>query len=129
MAIELSAELRAKLVKILENVARDINLHSLAIISKDGRNIAFWSAQTKVDPDLMSAISAAMLSMGEQTVNKLEEGQLWEVIVRGSKGFTVMTKAGEALLLIGAGTQLPNLGLVIRLLREAGRTISDIIST
>ena len=128
MVIELPAELKAKLVKILENVARDINLHSLAIISKDGRNIAFWSAQSDVDPDLMSAISAAMLSMGEQTVNRLREGQLWEVIVHGSQGFTVMTKAGESLLLIGAGTQLPNLGLVVRLLREAGRTISDILS-
>ncbi|MCD6484744.1 MAG: roadblock/LC7 domain-containing protein [Candidatus Odinarchaeota archaeon] len=129
MLIDLTPELQKKLKTILAKVAEDIGLDALAIFTRDGRNLAYWAKQEKVDPDLLSATTAAMLNIGEQTIQKLEKGELWEVIVKGSRGYVIMTRAGRSLLLTGEGVQEGNLNLVIKLLREAGRSIAAILAT
>ena len=129
MLIDLTPELQKKLKTILAKVAEDIGLDALAIFTRDGRNLAYWAKQEKVDPDLLSATTAAMLNIGEQTIQKLEKGELWEVIVKGSRGYVIMTRAGQSLLLTGEGVQEGNLNLVIKLLREAGRSIAAILAT
>jgi len=129
MLIDLTPELQQKLKTILAKVAEDIGLDALAIFTRDGRNLAYWAKQEKVDPDLLSATTAAMLNIGEQTIQKLEKGDLWEVIVKGSRGYVIMTRAGRSLLLTGEGVQEGNLNLVIKLLREAGRSIATILAT
>ena len=121
----LSADLIQELTIILERVARDINLEALAVITKTGRKVAFWSAHQRVDPDLLAALSAAMCSMGDETVAKLKEGELFEVIVRGSKGYAITTSAGPKLALIGASYEPENLGLIVRIMREAAKKIAD----
>ena len=129
MLVNLTPELQQKLKTILSKVAKDIGLDALAIFTRDGRNLAYWAKQEKVDPDLLSATTAAMLNIGEQTIQKLEKGELWEVIVKGSRGYVIMTRAGRSLLLTGEGIQEGNLNLVIKLLREAGRSIATILAT
>ena len=129
MLIDLTPELQKKLKTILAKVAEDIGLDALAIFTRDGRNLAYWAKQEKVEPDLLSATTAAMLNIGEQTIQKLEKGELWEVIVKGSRGYVIMTRAGQSLLLTGEGVQEGNLNLVIKLLREAGRSIAAILAT
>ena len=110
--------------KLLEKISYDIDLEAIALISREGRRVAFF-ARKEVDPDLLSALSAAMLSMGEMSVQKMDQGPLWEVIVRGSGGYTILTSAGPRLLLIGAGSEESNLGLVIRILREYAKKIEE----
>ncbi|WXG45623.1 MAG: roadblock/LC7 domain-containing protein [Candidatus Atabeyarchaeum deiterrae] len=110
--------------KLLEKISNDIDLEAIALISREGRRVAFF-ARREVDPDLLSALSAALLSMGEMSVQKMEQGSLWEVIVRGAGGYTILTSAGPRLLLIGAGSEEANLGLVIRILREYAKKIEE----
>ncbi|MHA2406958.1 MAG: roadblock/LC7 domain-containing protein, partial [Candidatus Ranarchaeia archaeon] len=76
-----------QLTNILERVAKDINLEALSVITQTGRKIAFYASKQNVDPDLLAALSAAMANMGNETVSKLDQGDLYEVIVRGSKGY------------------------------------------
>lgn len=112
--------------KLLEKISNDIDLEAIALISREGRRVAFY-ARKEVDPDLLSALSAAMLSMGEMSVQKMDQAPLWEVIVRGSGGYTILTSAGPRLLLIGAGSEEANLGLVIRILREYAKKIEEVL--
>jgi predicted regulator of Ras-like GTPase activity (Roadblock/LC7/MglB family) len=112
--------------KLLEKISYDIDLEAIALISREGRRVAFF-ARKEVDPDLLSALSAAMLSMGEMSVQKMDQAPLWEVIVRGSGGYTILTSAGPRLLLIGAGSEEANLGLVIRILREYAKKIEEVL--
>jgi predicted regulator of Ras-like GTPase activity (Roadblock/LC7/MglB family) len=119
-----SDELVSELTAILERVARDINLEALAVITRTGRKIAFWSAHQKVDPDILAALSAAMVSMGDETVEKLDSGELFEVIVRGKRGYAITTRAGSKLALIGASYEAENLGLIVRIMRDAAAKIS-----
>nr|MDO8099895.1 roadblock/LC7 domain-containing protein [Candidatus Njordarchaeota archaeon] len=112
--------------KLLEKISYDIDLEAIALISKEGRRVAFF-ARRDVDPDLLSALSAALLSMGEMSVQKMDQAPLWEVIVRGAGGYTILTSAGPRLLLIGAGSEEANLGLVIRILREYAKKIEEVL--
>ena len=129
MVIEIDSKLRKRLESILEKVARDIDLEALAIFTREGRNVAFWSSERNVDPDLLSATSAALLAIGDQTIKKLDKGEIWEVIVRGSRGYAVMTKAGNELLLIGVGIHIVNLSMIVKILREAARKLGEILSS
>ncbi|MHA1838729.1 MAG: roadblock/LC7 domain-containing protein [Candidatus Ranarchaeia archaeon] len=119
-----SDDLVDELTAILERVARDINLEALAVITRTGRKIAFWSAHHKVDPDILAALSAAMVSMGDETCDKLESGDLYEVIVRGRRGYAITTSAGPKLALIGASYEGENLGLIVRIMRDAAAKIA-----
>jgi predicted regulator of Ras-like GTPase activity (Roadblock/LC7/MglB family) len=65
--------------------------------------------------------------MGEMSVQKMEQSPLLEVIVRGAGGYTILTSAGPRLLLIGAGSEESNLGLVIRILREYAKKIEEVL--
>jgi predicted regulator of Ras-like GTPase activity (Roadblock/LC7/MglB family) len=115
-----------RLGKLLEKISYDIDLEAIALISREGRRVAFF-ARKQVDPDLLSALSAALLSMGEMSVQKMDQAPLWEVIVRGAGGYTILTSAGPRLLLIGAGSEEANLGLVIRILREYAKKIEEVL--
>ncbi|MHA1859690.1 MAG: roadblock/LC7 domain-containing protein [Candidatus Asgardarchaeia archaeon] len=126
MSFKIDKETREKLISLLENVANDIKLDAIAIVTRNGENIASWASKD-VDPDLLSAISAAILALGVQTTEKLDKGELWDVLVRGSRGYVVMAKAGEELLLIGSGKFYSNLGLVMGILRGAAKNIGDIL--
>lgn len=119
-------KIEERIGKLLEQISDDIDLEAIALISREGRRVAFF-ARKQVDPDLLSALSAAMLSMGEMSVQKMDQAPLWEVIVRGSGGYTILTSAGPRLFLIGAGSEEANLGLVIRILREYAQKIEEVL--
>ncbi|MHA1917438.1 MAG: roadblock/LC7 domain-containing protein [Candidatus Ranarchaeia archaeon] len=123
-----SEKLVLQLTNILERVAKDINLESLAVITQTGRKIAFYSKNQELDPDLLAALSAAMANMGNETVEKLNQGTLFEVIVRGSKGYAITTSAGPKLALIGASLKLEDLGMIVNIMRDAATKIGNAIS-
>ena len=76
--------------------------------------------------DLLAAISAAILSTGEQAVSMNEHGEMLEVIIRGEKGFTILTNAGEYII-IGSSLELNSMGLTIRVLRKYAVKIQQVI--
>ncbi|MHA1650004.1 MAG: roadblock/LC7 domain-containing protein, partial [Candidatus Helarchaeota archaeon] len=93
---------------------------------REGRRIAYYST-TDVDPDLMSAVTAAILNAAEMAVMQMRQGELWEILVRGSQGFTITSCAGTSFLMVGAGTQATDLGRVVSVLRDYSRMIAQIL--
>ena len=119
-------ELQKKMFQILREIGEYTDLEALAVVNREGRKLSFF-AKKGADPDLLSAISAAILSTGEQAVSINEHGELLEVLVRGEKGFTILTNAGEYIL-IGSSLELNSMGLTIRVLRKYADKVEEIIA-
>jgi predicted regulator of Ras-like GTPase activity (Roadblock/LC7/MglB family) len=119
-------EIETKITGILQRVATEVNLYTLALITREGRRIAYWSS-TQVDPDLMSAVTAAILNAAEMAVMQMNQGELWEIVLRGSQGFSIVSCAGTSFLLVGAGTHAADLGRVVSVLRDYSKMIAQIL--
>lgn len=120
-------EIEKKITVILQRVASEVDLHTLALITTEGRRIAYFS-KMNVDPDLLSASVAAILNMGQMTVSQFQQGELLEIVVRGSEGYTIVSCAGQGFLMIGAGIQSSDLGLTVSVLRDYSKMIGEILS-
>jgi predicted regulator of Ras-like GTPase activity (Roadblock/LC7/MglB family) len=105
-------EIQSRITDILQRIALEVNLYTLALITREGRRIAYYST-TEVDPDLMSAVTAAILNAAEMAIAQMGQGELWEIVVRGSQGFSIVSCAGTSFLMVGAGTHAANLGRVV----------------
>ena len=119
-------ELKKKLYQILREIGEYADLEALAVVNREGIKISFFAKQDS-DTDLLSAISAAILSTSEQAVSINEHGVMLEAIIRGKKGFTILTNAGKYIL-IGSSLELNSMGLTIRVLRKYADKIQEIMN-
>ncbi|HUV74133.1 MAG TPA: roadblock/LC7 domain-containing protein, partial [Anaerolineae bacterium] len=67
----------------------------------------------------VSAMSAAMLALGEQTAREFEHGGLERVFVEGNDGYTIVTSAGPEAVLAAIASRDAKLGLIFL---QMGRT-------
>lgn len=117
MSFTLTPEQKRRLYKLLQEIVRYADLEALALVTKTGINIAFFS-EKEADADLFSAISAAVASTGSMVTDKMGQGRLWEVTVSGDQGYTILSSAGTEYILIGASREFYSLGLAVRVLRQ-----------
>ena len=86
MSIDLSAGQKKQLVRILKQVSLGCDLEALAVVNAEGIKVAFFS-EKGTDPDLLSAVSSAVLSTGKMVTGNLAHGSLEQVLIRGEEGF------------------------------------------
>lgn len=126
MTEDISRDKATALAKHLSDIAMKTELEALAVVTREGVRLAFKIiGSKKVDPDLMSAISAAMLHVGESAVEKMGLKELWEVIVTGEEGYIVLSGAGN-LVLIGSGSNLKTLTNTVSVFRSHTKLIADL---
>ena len=70
------------------------DVEAAAIVSVDGLSIAS-SLPAGYEEDRVSAMSAAMLSLGERIATELGRGGLQQVYVKGADGYVVLFAVGE----------------------------------
>src|SRR5512137_2399686 len=74
------------------------DIEASAVVSVDGLIIA--SALPRgAEEDRVSAMSAAMLSLGERIAGELGRGTLDQVYIKGNSGFILLTSVGEEAVL------------------------------
>ena len=73
MSIDLSASQKKQLVRILKQISLGCDLEALAVVNAEGLKVAFFS-EKGTDPDLLSAVSSAILSTGKMVSNNLAHG-------------------------------------------------------
>ena len=111
------ADLMVDCLRDLQTSTPDVE--ASAIVSVDGLIIAS-SLPAGVEEDRVSAMSAAMLSLGERIAAELRRGVLDQVYVKGENGYIVLTSIGdEAVLTILA---LPRAKLFL----EARRAVENL---
>ena len=116
---------------MLKSILSDLNgsstdIEASAIISADGLTMAALLPQD-VDEDRVGAMAAAMLSLGERTAKELNRGELQQVLVKGDKGYILMSHAGRDAVLTVIAREGAKLGLVFLDAKRAAKSILEIL--
>jgi uncharacterized protein len=102
------------------------DIEASAVVSVDGLSIAS-ALPHDVEEDRVSAMSAAMLSLGERIAGELGRGRLEQVYVKGQAGYVILMAVGqEAVLTVLVGEQA-KLGLVFLDMRRAAEDLGRLI--
>ena len=110
-----------KLLKELQMTTPDIE--ASAVVSVDGLIIAS-ALPADVEEDRVSAMSAAMLSLGERIATELHRGTLDQVFVRGEDGYVLLMSVGEEAVLTALARKNAKLGLVFL---DMKRTAAELV--
>ena len=102
------------------------DIEASAVVSVDGLIIA--SALPKdVEEDRVSAMSAAMLSLGERIAIELGRDVIDQVYVRGANGYVILSAVGEEAVLTILARSDAKLGLVFLDMRRAAEDLTRLI--
>ncbi|MCL7452184.1 MAG: roadblock/LC7 domain-containing protein [Anaerolineae bacterium] len=102
------------------------DIEASAIVSVDGLIMAS-ALPPDVEEDRVSAMSAAMLSLGERIAGELGRGLLDQVYVRGANGYVILTAVGEEAVLTVLARKDAKLGLVFLDMRRAAEDLNRLI--
>jgi predicted regulator of Ras-like GTPase activity (Roadblock/LC7/MglB family) len=80
-----------------------------------------------VQEDRVSAMSAAMLSLGERIAAELGRGKLDEVYIHGNAGYVLLTAAGQEAVLTLLARRQAKLGLVLLEMRRAADDLEPLV--
>ncbi len=101
-----------EMVRLLKEFqATTPDIEASAVVSVDGLIIAS-SLPAEVEEDRVSAMSAAMLSLGERIAKELHRGSLEQVFVRGEEGYVLLIAVGNEAVLTALARKNAKLGLV-----------------
>jgi predicted regulator of Ras-like GTPase activity (Roadblock/LC7/MglB family) len=102
------------------------DIEASAVVSVDGLIIAS-ALPNDVEEDRVSAMSAAMLSLGERISTELGRGILEEVYVKGSQGYVILTSIGSEAVLTALARQNAKLGLIFLEMRRAAEDLERVV--
>jgi len=102
------------------------DIEASAVVSLDGLSIASALPQ-EVEEDRISAMSAAMLSLGERIASELGRGTLEQVYVKGEEGYVILMSIGEEAVLTALAREQAKLGLLLLDMRRASEALAQLI--
>jgi len=102
------------------------DVQASAIVSVDGLSIASALPQ-EVEEDRVSAMSAAMLSLGERIASELGRGVLEQVYIKGENGYVLLMSVGEEAVLTVMARKEAKLGLILLDMRRATEDLIHLI--
>ena len=106
--------------------ASSTDVEASAIVSVDGLTMAS-ALPPEIEEDRVSAMSAAMLSLGERIATELGRGKLDQVYIKGQTGYVIlMSIAAEAVLTVLAREQA-KLGLLFLDMRRAAEDLEKLL--
>ncbi|MBP6178667.1 MAG: roadblock/LC7 domain-containing protein [Anaerolineales bacterium] len=102
------------------------DIEASAVVSVDGLIMAS-ALQQGVEEDRVSAMSAAMLSLGERISGELGRGGLEQVYIKGDKGAIVLTAIGDEAVLTAMSRQDAKLGMIFLEMRRAAEDLVKLV--
>lgn len=117
-----------KLQVILDELVEAPHILGSALVGETGFPVSV-SFDHNMDQNILSALSAGMLSLGEQAVEYTDQGQLRQVIIEGSSGVTVLKRTTKNLLIMAVISSYNHLGSALIDLRKASSRIAEIEKT
>lgn len=114
----------AKIGSMLQNfVSSTTDIQGAALVSPDGLPLAAASLPGSMDEERVSAMSAAMVSLGERIGSELTRGTVDRIYVEGDRGFGILTSCGEDAVLLVLASESAKQGMLIL---EIKRMISEL---
>lgn len=102
------------------------DIEASAVVSVDGLIMAS-ALPADVEEDRVSAMSAAMLSLGERIASELGRGSLDQIYIRGASGYVFLSAIGEEAVLTVLARTDAKLGLVFLDMRRAAEDLSKLV--
>ena len=112
--------------RLREMQAASPEIEASAVVSVDGLIMAS-ALPAEAEEDRVSAMSAAMLSLGERIANELGRGVLEQVYIRGNGGYVILTAVGEEAVLTALAREGAKLGLVFLEMRRAAEDLLRLV--
>lgn len=118
------SQLMAERLRDLQASSPDIE--ASAVVSFDGLSIASALPQG-VEDDRVSAMSAAMLSLGERIATELGRGALDQVFIKGEQGYVLLMAIGDEAVLTVLARHQAKLGLIFLDMRRATEALVNLL--
>jgi len=106
---------------------RSAGIVDVAIVSLEGLPIVSLVLEN-VEETRFSAMTAAMLSLGERVAAELNKGLLKKIFIEGDYGVIVTMQAGDDAVLTVSATTDTKLGLLFLDMKRATEKIARILS-
>lgn len=101
-------------------------IEASAVVSVDGLIMAS-SLPAGVEEDRVSAMSAAMLSLGERISSELGRGVLDQVYIKGKTGYVILMSVGEEAVLTTLVREGAKLGLIFLDMRRTADDLGKLV--
>jgi predicted regulator of Ras-like GTPase activity (Roadblock/LC7/MglB family) len=101
-------------------------IEASAVVSVDGLIMAS-SLPAGVEEDRVSAMSAAMLSLGERISNELGRGGLDQVYIKGNDGYVILMSVGDEAVLTTLVREGAKLGLIFLDMRRTADDLEKLV--
>ncbi len=112
-----------KMKVILQNFVSGTNdVQGAALVTPDGLPLAA-TLPGGMDEERVSAMSAAMLSLGERIGGELARGEIDRIFVEGNTGYGILTSCSEDAVFLVLASQQAKQGL---LMLEIKRAVSEL---
>lgn len=102
------------------------DIEASAVVSVDGLTIAS-SLPPGIEEDRVSAMSAAMLSLGERIASELGRKVLEQVYIHGDQGHVFVLAVGEEAVLTVLCREQAKLGMVLLDMRRAAEDLAKLV--
>jgi uncharacterized protein len=117
-------DLMVERLRELQGTTPDIE--ASAVVSVDGLIIAS-ALPVGVEEDRVSAMSAAMLSLGERISSELGRGMLDQVYVKGENGYVILMSVGDIAVLTALVRSSARLGLIFLDMRRSADSLTKLV--
>ncbi len=102
------------------------DIEASAVVSVDGLIMAS-ALPANVEEDRVSAMSAAMLSLGERIAGELGRGVLDQVYIRGGTGYVILMSVGADAVLTALVRENAKLGLIFLDMKRAAIDLERLV--
>lgn len=101
-------------------------IEAAVIISADAMPLASNIA-IELDEEVVSAMSASILSLGERAANELKRGVLDQVFIRGDQGYMLVTGCGKNAMLAMLMSPDAKLGVMFMEARKVAEELAEVL--
>jgi uncharacterized protein len=109
----------ARINSILQDfVSGTAYVQGAALVTPDGLPLA-TTLPTHLDDERVSAMSAAMLSLGERISAELSRGEIERVLIEGTQGYGILTNCGEDAVFLVLAQPAAKQGILLLEIRRA----------
>jgi predicted regulator of Ras-like GTPase activity (Roadblock/LC7/MglB family) len=113
---------------LTELITASSGVDAAAVVSFDGLMMAA-ALPDSLDEDRVAAMTAALLSLGEQAIDGFGCGQLDQLFAEGDEGFVVMLAARDEAVLTAVADRNAKVGFILYEMRRAAEKIADILES
>ncbi len=106
--------------------ASSTDVEASAVVSVDGLTMAS-ALPPDVEEDRVSAMSAAMISLGERIATELGRGRLDQVYIKGQTGYVILMSIARDAVLTVLARDKAKLGLLFLDMRRAAEDLNKLL--